>query len=326
MAVLLGGAHGEDEPVVCVVLVYRDQGHAGGGRAQGVEHGSLREVVVREHHLREAVRDHEAHGEAVADPEREHAVGRDELHLLYEAVLDVALDAGKCHEEERHEREARADGDEPLLRDVVRQKAEAHRRIVRFALIGLLAHDHPLDHHRLASAHRDEAGEGEDGEKEQEQLVEAERHFAVEHLGEERDEPRRGDVQAGGHPCGVHDHRPGAVGRPDGRLPEGEGNEGERGGDERELHSEVLEVEAELLHEQRDACLGEEVGHLYCLVLAAHQRVLEARPCARVAPVHRGIAEVGDYGHVRVERDAQLGEQRGERHRASVRKRHGGER
>ena len=46
-------------------------------------------------------------------------MGRNELHLLDEAVLDVAPDVRERHEEERHQGEAGANRDEPLLGYVV---------------------------------------------------------------------------------------------------------------------------------------------------------------------------------------------------------------
>ena len=110
-----------------------------------------------------------------------------------------------------------------------------------------------------------------------------------------------------------------AVRLPHDGLPEGEGDEGERGRDERELHTQVLEVEAKLLEEEREAALREEVRHLDRLVLPAHDGVLEAFPRARVAPVHRRVAQVGDDRHVGVERDAEFREERRDGDGASVR-------
>ena len=49
--------------------------------------------------------------------------------------------------------------------------------------------------------------------------------------------------------------------------------------------------------------------------------MLEALPCARIAPVHRRIAKIGDNRHVGVEADAELREERRTRDSASIRQR-----
>jgi len=99
------------------------------------------------------------------------------------------------------------------------------------------------------------------------------------------------------------------------KAPEREGDESQRGRDQGELHAQVGKVRAELEKE----LLGKDIGGCQLLILAARDGVLEAFPRARVTPVHGRVAQIRDNRHVDVERHAQLGEKRGERHVAAVR-------
>ena len=132
----------------------------------------------------------------------------------------------------------------------------------------------------------------------------------------------------------------------------GERHERERNQKVGELHAHVLEIVAHLVRDKpeellargyladkphqkrRLAMFGDEVGPLGCqnslaaeagyadgLVLAALDRVFEALPRARIAPVHRRVAEIADDRHVRIERDAELREERRARDGTAVRER-----
>ena len=158
--------------------------------------------------------------ESVADPERQHRVRRDELHLLDEAVLQVALHVREKNQEKRHHEEAR--------------KRRYHPLPERLAVLLL---DDPVARRKRNKRER------------------------YQKVGE--------------------------------------------------LDAHVVEIVNHLFaHEGKEFTNGIEVRDSNRLVLAALDRVLEALPSARIPPVHRRVAEVRDHRHVRIERDAELREER----------------
>ena len=184
-------------------------------------------VLLRDEGKSERCREHEA----VADPKREHRVRRDELHLLDEAVLQVALHVREKNQEKRHHEEA--------------CKCRYHPLPERLAVLLL---DDPVARRKRNKRER------------------------YQKVGE--------------------------------------------------LDAHVVEIVNHLFaHEGKEFTNGIEVRDSNRLVLSALNRVLKALPCARIAPVHRRVAEIAYDGHVRVERDAELREERRAGDGAPVRKR-----